>query len=525
MATKISQRPRSAWLFTWIKRPHSLRTRLVLWNILILLLTLLLLSSIVYSLVSYYLQSSLDTRLEIQGEKLQLATTIWLSTGHLINSDFFTQLVQGVQQDEFTSDPLYVKIFDARTGEPIQRSPNLLQERIQYSQSDFTAALHGKKTFHTYQNSNGNQVRVQTLPLQSPTHQIIAVAQVGRSLTSIQEVQRILALVLIIAGLGAVLVVCFISFWLTGRELQPLHQLSLTMKNLSMQGLGVHLSATKQVLEMKLLIEAFNQMSERLEAGFTLQRNFVADVSHELRTPLTSLRGQVEVLFMDAELSEGVSRDLRQIQAELVHLSRMVSNLLAMARADIGMLPQISGESIQRVELDLLLVEVARQARFLKQHIALELGELQQVWTLGDADLLKQLLLNIVENALAYTPAGGTVWIEVVCTSTIPPALKERNKSEQNEWARINIRDTGQGIAPTDLPHIFERHYRAPQARSRSKLGSGLGLAIARLIAQAHGGEITVESELAKGSCFSIWLPMCRPLISEDKQNLTLSSH
>jgi sensor histidine kinase regulating citrate/malate metabolism len=160
MATKINQKSRSAWLFTWIKRSHSLRTRLVLWNILILLLTLLLLSSIVYSLVSYYLQSDLDTRLEIQGEKLQLATTIWLSTGHPINTDLFTQLVQGVQQDEFTSDPLYVKIFDARTGEPIQRSPNLLQERIQYSQSDFTAALHGRKTFHTYQNSNGNQVRV-----------------------------------------------------------------------------------------------------------------------------------------------------------------------------------------------------------------------------------------------------------------------------------------------------------------------------------------------------------------------------
>ncbi len=518
MATKISQKFRSPWPFTLSRRPRSLRTRLVVGTSLVLLLALILLGAAVYSLVTYYLQSSLDQRLEIQGEKLQLATTIWLSTGHPINSDFFTHLTQSVQQDEFTSDPLYVKIFDARTGEPIQRSPNLLQQHIQYSRSDFTAALRGQKTFTIYQDGNGNQVRVQTLPLQNPnTHQIIAVAQVGRSLAAIHQVQTLLAFVLSVGGLGALLFVYLLSFWLISRELRPLRQLSSTMSNLSTQGLGVHLPVTKQAAEMRLLIEAFNQMSDRLEAGFTLQRNFVADVSHELRTPLTSLRGQIEVLFMDAELSAEASQDLRQIQAELVHLSRIVSNLLAMARAEIGMLPQVPGEGMQRVELDLLLIEVARQAHFLKQQVALELGELQQIWTLGDADLLKQLLLNIVENALTYTPSGGTVQLEVVCTATLPALLKEKSTDEHGEWARISIRDTGQGIAPADLPHIFERHYRALQANSRSKLGAGLGLAISRIIAQAHGGEITVESELTKGSCFSVWLPICRPMISLDE--------
>jgi len=519
MAIKISQKSHHSWLFTLIKRPHLLRTRLVLWNILVLLLTLIILSCTVYALVTYYLQSSLDKRLETQGEKLQLVTTIWLSTGHPLNSDLFNRLAQSVQQDEFTSDPLYVKIFDTKMGRPIQQSPNLLQAHIQYRRGDFTAALSGKKTFYTYQDNTGNEVRVLSLPLQNLTHQTIAFVQVGRSLVSIQQVQMLLLLILSIGGLCAVLLAYLISFWLTNRELRPLRQLSSTMNNLSIRGLGTHLQSSKQAAEMKLLIEAFNQMSDRLEAGFTLQRNFVADVSHELRTPLTSLRGQIEVLFMSSELSEEMSQDLRQVQAELVRLSHIVSNLLAMARAEIGILPQVSGESVQHIELDLLLVEVARQARFLNQQISLEFGELQQIWTLGDADLLKQLLLNIVENALTYTSAGGTVWLDVVCTSMLPAALREKYDGTSSEWARISIRDTGQGIAPADLPHVFDRHYRALQARSRSKLGAGLGLAIARFIAQAHGGEITVESELTKGSCFSVWLPTCRPLDSPEVQN------
>ncbi len=146
MATKMRQKLRVPWLFTLIKRPHSLRTRLVLWNSLILLLTLIILSSIIYSLVTYYLQSSQDQRLEIQGEKLQLATTIWLLAGHPINTTLFNQLVQSAQQDEFTPDPLYVKIFDARTGKQLQRSPNLQKKAYNIdkaiSRQHFTVRKH-----------------------------------------------------------------------------------------------------------------------------------------------------------------------------------------------------------------------------------------------------------------------------------------------------------------------------------------------------------------------------------------------
>jgi two-component system OmpR family sensor kinase len=490
------------------KYPRSLRIRLALWNVLVLILTLFLLGGIIYTVVTYDLQASLDRRLVTQGEKLQVATHIWLLTGHPVNSKLFAQLVESMQEDEFTTDDLYIKLFDAKTGKLLQYSSNLQQVRIRSDRQAFEAALHGQNVFATYHDKGGDAVRVLTMPLLNTTHQTIAVAQIGRSLASLQQVQIILGIVLCTGGIGAILVAYGISFILTSKEIQPLSLLSTEMRNLSVGRLGVRLEPKQQLTEVQLLTEAFNQMSQRLEASFTMQRNFVADVSHELRTPLTSLRGQVEVLLMNPDLSSDVRQDVQQIRAELIRLSHLVSNLLAMARVEAGVFPEVSAESAQRVELDLLLVEIARQARFLSQQVSVQLGQLQQIWVMGEKDLLKQMLLNIVENALTYTPAEGKVEMEVLETDDLPPQLKEKQQDTQTPWAMINIRDTGPGIAPTDLPHIFERHYRAVGTKSRSTLGAGIGLSLARLIAQAHHGEITVESVVTKGSCFRIWLPM-----------------
>jgi signal transduction histidine kinase len=482
--------------------------RLALWNVLILLLTLLLLGAVVYTVVSYNLQSSLDKRLLTQGEKLQGTTRIWLLTGHPINGELFEQLAQSMQQDEFSADDLYIKLFDVKTGKPLQYSPNLQQIRIHYTQGDFEAAVHGQTVWATYHDRAGNAVRIVTMPVLNLDHHPIAVAQIGRSLDGVHQIEVLLALVLCLGGGCALLIAYAMSFVLTGREVRPLSLLSAQMRTLSVRGLGVRLEPKGQMKEVQLLTEAFNQMSQRLEASFTLQRNFVADVSHELRTPLTALRGQVAVLLMNPDLDSEVGQDVRQIHAELIRLSHLVSNLLEMARVDVGVMPQVTAESAQRVELDLLLVEIARQARFLSQQVTVELGQLQQVWVRGEKDLLKQMLLNIVDNALIYTPAGGSVRLEVTAIEDIPLDLQVQQHGGLRQWAMISVTDTGPGIAPSDVPHIFERHYRAGSTRSRGRLGAGIGLSLARLFAQAHHGDITVASEIKKGSCFRIWLPL-----------------
>lgn len=491
-----------------LKYPRSLRVRLALWNVLILLLTLLTLGGIVYTVVSYNLQSSLDRRLLTQGEKLQGTTRIWLLTGHPVNRALFDQLAQGMQQDEFSTDDLYIKLFDVKTGKPLQYSPNLQQTRIRYDQRDFDAALQGQTVLATYHDRGGNAVRILTMPVLNLLHRPIAIAQIGRSLDGVHQIEVLLALVLCLGGACALLIAYGISVVLTSREVQPLSALSMQMRNLSVGGLGVRLEPKEQMREVQLLTEAFNQMSQRLEASFTLQRNFVADVSHELRTPLTAIRGQIAVLLMHPDLNCEVGQDVRQIHAELIRLSHLVSNLLEMARVEAGSVPKVTAESAQRVEVDLLLVEIARQAKFLSQQVTVELGQLQQIWVRGERDILKQMLLNIVDNALVYTPAGGNVRLEVTEVEDIPSWLKEKRKDRQTRWVMISVCDTGPGIAPSDLPHIFERHYRAEPTRSRGWLGAGIGLSLARLFAQAHDGDITVESEARKGSCFRIWLPL-----------------
>jgi signal transduction histidine kinase len=262
--------------------------------------------------------------------------------------------------------------------------------------------------------------------------------------------------------------------------------------------------------EIILLTEAFNQMLDRLEASFALQRAFVTEVSHELRTPLTALQGQMDVLLLDPELKDEMHQDLQQASAELRRLSRLVANLLTTARAEAGMLPQPFLHGTQFVELDLLLVEVARQTRFLDRQSRLELGQLEQMNVPGDADQLKQLLLNLVDNALTYTPPTGQVILELTHSNSAPYPIQQETENGQKEWAVLSVCDTGPGIDPEDLPHIFERYYRARYTRPGSKPGSGLGLSIARLIAVAHDGSITVESELGKGTCFRVWLPTAR---------------
>ena len=332
-------------------------------------------------------------------------------------------------------------------------------------------------------------IRVLTVPLidNSGTEpQVMGHVQVARLLNDYENFNSILIIALLI-GLAAATASLFLAVLLTPRLFRPLEKMVRVAQQITKaDDLSRRFPDSEKNDEFGDLSRAFNQTLERLERLFIAQQRLLADVSHELRTPLTSVRGNIDLM---RRMGEADPESMSVIQDEIERMTRLVGDLLLLARADSGGLP-IKREP---VELDNLLFEVYRQVNILHPTINLEITVVDQVCVLGDSDRLKQLVINLVDNAIKYTPDQGTVSLSL---------------SKDTAWARLEIADTGIGIPPEDLPHIFDRFYRVDKARSRSMGGSGLGLAIAKWIAQAHGGGIKVISGIGQGTTFTITLPL-----------------
>ena len=244
--------------------------------------------------------------------------------------------------------------------------------------------------------------------------------------------------------------------------------------------------------ELARLTSTLNAMIGRLENSFGGLRRFTADASHELKTPLTVLRASIERAMMARRGSIEQMEFLEQALNEVTRMADLVNSLLSLARADEGRFDLVRDV----VQLDSMLRDIAETATILGEPngILVVVSECEPLTVEGDAPRLRQLLLNLVENAIKYTTVGGTVEL----------ALAADNGS-----AVLTVKDTGMGIAAADLPFIFERFWRADRARSRSsgRGGTGLGLAISQYIAQAHGGSLTAQSRLSRGSTFTLTLP------------------
>jgi signal transduction histidine kinase len=240
--------------------------------------------------------------------------------------------------------------------------------------------------------------------------------------------------------------------------------------------------------EIGQLVDAFNQTLERLEVLFTSQHRFIADVSHELRTPLTVIKGNVDLM---RRMKSFDPESLDSIDEEANRLTRLVTDLLVIAKAEAGSLPLTKSA----VELDTLLMEVFNEMRVLAgTRVRVRLMEIDQLRVTGDRDRLKQVLINLIANAIKFTPTGGEVFLSL---------------GRSGEHAKVIVRDTGPGIPADDLPHIFDRFYRAEKSRTRSGMsGFGLGLSIAHWIVEQHGGRIEVSSQEGKGTTFAVWIPL-----------------
>ncbi len=335
----------------------------------------------------------------------------------------------------------------------------------------------------------GNQrLRIVSVPLERNDHRV-ATLQVAVNL-SVVDVARIGLTNTLAVIWGVAILISGNAAWLTlGQTLRPLKTITETAEQINRaDDLSRRIPYDGPADEIGSLVDSFNQTLERLEVLFTSQQRLLADVSHELRTPLTVIKGNVDLMRRMKSLDE---ESLTSIDHEAGRLSRLVGGLLLLAQAESGKLALVE----KPVELDLLVTEVFQEMSILAGNkIRLHLNEIDQVIANGDRDRLKQVLINLVANAIQYTLPGGEVFLSL-----------EKIKNQ----ARIICRDTGPGIPVEDLPHIFERFYRAEKSRTRGRTtGFGLGLSIANWIVERHGGRIEVNSKEGQGTAFAIWLPV-----------------
>ena len=354
-------------------------------------------------------------------------------------------------------------------------------------------AQRGQAVFTTETDAKGEAYRLYTLPLRfGSSYLYVQVAYTLRLLGIAQSwmLQPIMLSACLFVALGA-LGVWFVAW----KAISPVEQVARAARNIGQSGdLTLRVPYRGPYDEIGILVRTFNDMLDRLEglyarlaASVDAQKRFVADASHELRTPLTIIRGNIDYLKRAGTLDEEALADMA---SEAERMSRLVEEMLTMARADAG-----ETVTLKPVLLGPLVRDACRKAQAMPHQVEFrtELPEaLDRISVLGHEEWLRRALLILIDNAFKYTPSGSV---------TV-------RAGRQGSGVVIQVVDTGVGIAPEDLPHVFDRFYRADRARSGG--GAGLGLAIAKWTVGVHGGRILVESEQGKGSTFSIWLPVDR---------------
>ncbi len=333
---------------------------------------------------------------------------------------------------------------------------------------------------------------------------VVAYLAFGMPTNGFSQQLSSLAMTLFIAGVLVLLLAAMGGFWLAGRAMRPVQVITATAQRIEASDLSRRL-ALKRRDELGELADTFDHMLDRLESAFTRQRQFTADASHDLRTPLTIIELKASRLLEQDDLTDRQRADLTVIQQERQHMTHLVDDLLFLARADAGH----AQARHEIVHLDELILEVVERFAPLAQErrLRVEVGDLPDLTVLGDHLYLLRLLGNVVENALKYTgPDGTRVQLDL--------APCEQGGAA---WARLTVSDDGPGIPAEHLPHVFARFYRADISRTHSnavsadtsaRAGSGLGLAIARWIAQAHHGDITIDSIADRGTVCAVMLPL-----------------
>ncbi|MBH0187937.1 MAG: HAMP domain-containing histidine kinase [Nitrospira sp.] len=299
-------------------------------------------------------------------------------------------------------------------------------------------------------------------------------------------------LFLLSLGSGATLVVAWIgSVWLAKKVLAPIETLCARAETMSEADLGKRLAVDSPYQEFRRLTQAVNSVLDQFQRNSEVQRNFCEIAAHEMKTPLTILQGNLEVALMKA-------RTTAEYRDALINNLEQVGRLIALTRPLLTLAKFTSSKPpihLAPLALEPLIQDIVDELTLLADDYRIALSFVSESVSpiLGDAQWLKQALINLLDNALRYTPPGGSVTVRL---------------QNAGEWVAVAVEDTGHGIESENIPHLFERFYRTDWARAKDSAGTGLGLPIVKEIAEAHGGTISVASQIHKGSIFTLRLPV-----------------
>ena len=462
---------------------RSIRFRLTVWYAGLLALLLLLFGASTYLGLRHYLNQTLNESLGRQARQIGESFLADVATGgegyviSEINEHYAPELNNRfVRVTRADGSVMYV------SGKPKESSfdPSAVSNVGAPVDRDYVREVH----------LPGGELLIYTHQFTERTGQRFLI-EVGAPYEQVEVVLYGLLLALAL-GFPLTVIVAISGGWLLMRRaLNPVDEITRGAEQITSRNLSQRLPVARTGDQLERLSSSLNRMIERLEESFLYVSRFTADASHELRTPLTILRGELEAASGQPEVGPDLRETIGSALEETERLSRIVESLMAISRLDAGK----AGMERDILDLAELAASTTEQIRLLAvdKDVALQCESEERVAVEGDRARLKQVIVNLVDNAIKYTPAGGLVGVKVRAS---------------NGRAMLEVNDNGVGIPAEALPHIFERFYRVDKARSRQMGGAGLGLSIIKAIVTAHGGQVRVESVEGGGSRFLVELPV-----------------
>ena len=487
---------------------RSIRFKIILWYMLILGATLSIFSIIVYHNFKGNLYEDTDDLLQSKAEGIAKSIDTYWETEKLdairegaprdvFNKSGNLNFARIAQHwvEERSADTRLMNItvqINDNNGKPIvieKNAPyaiNLPMDKLKSSLAGGESRFDNIKV--KLQDAKLIPLRLFTMPAVE-NNKVAYIVQVAEPLDQAYSTLDNLKMPLLIILPITVFITGVAGAFLVKLTLNPVNAMIKTIHQITAENLSMRVDIPDTKDEIKKLADTFNDMLSKLDQAFTGERKFIQDVSHELKTPLTILKGELEVTLKKTRPPQEYESVLRSSLEEIDRISKIVNDLLTLARLDSGETPF----NAQALDLNLLLKNTVEDIDILAQQKQVKINILtkEKITLIGDEKCLKRLFLNLLDNAVKYTPESGAVSLSL-------------NKNEFG--AKIEITDTGIGISSEDLPHIFSRFYRARGIKNSS--GFGLGLAIAKSIVDLHNGRIEVKSQLNRGTVFSVFLPL-----------------